>query len=152
MIRKATVFDANELTKMWVEMCAEVFVRPDLLIEYDNPTVLFNTLVYRISSSDWGVGVYEVDGKIVGFMMSRVKHPQYSNCHIICECEAIYIYPEYRNKGIHKEFGEETIRWGKANNATQFEFSGPYSEVLIRFWNKLGYEPVIVTYRQKEAT
>jgi len=151
MIRKANVFDANELTKMWDAMYKEVIPRASMREEYNNLTSLFINMVARIESPEWAVVIYEVDGNIAGFVMSRIKYPQYNHCHVVGECEVLYIYPEYRNNGIHKKLLDESIEWGKANNATQFEFSGPYDESRIKFWDKLGYEPVIVTYRQKEA-
>ena len=150
MIRRAFVFDANELTKMWDAMHKEVSHRESILEEYNNLTVLFINLVKRIESPDWCVAVYEVDEQIAGFFMGRIKWPEYNHCHVIGECEAIYVKPEYRGHNIHCKLIEECVNWAKANKATQFEFSGPYDETMIRFWDKLGYEPVTISYRQKE--
>ena len=151
MIRKANVFDANELTKMWDSMYDEVITRPSFRKEFDNLTALFMNMVARIESPEWAVIVSEENGVIEGFTMGRIKYPQYNHCHVILECEVIYVKPAYRCKGVHKELLKEGKRWGEDNNATQFEFAGPYDEILMRFWNKLGYEPVYVVYRQKEA-
>lgn len=150
MIRRAFVFDANELTKMWDSMHREIATRPAMLEEYSNLTNLFISLVARIESPDWCVAVYEKDETIAGFMMSRIRWPQYNQCHVIGECEVIYVKPEFRGDNIHKMLIDESIKWCKANNAKEFEFSGPYDKLMIKFWDALGYEPVIVTYRQKE--
>ena len=151
MIRKANVFDANELTKMWDSMYDEVITRSSMRKEYDNLTSLFINMVARIESQEWAVIIYEVEGNIAGFSMGRLHYPLYNKCNVILECEVIYVYPEYRGLAIHEKLMNEGRQWGINNNATQFEFSGPYNEVLVKFWDKLGYEPVAITYRQKEA-
>lgn len=150
MVRRAFVFDANNITKLWHEMHREVAPRKTFIQEHDNVTTLFINLVARIESPDWHVAVYEEDGKTVGFIMGCARWPTYNRCHMIASCEALYVDPEHRNNNIHCKLMDSFTTWATDNNINEYEFVGPYSEVSIRFWDRLGYVPVSVTYRQKE--
>lgn len=148
--RNATIWEAEEITNLWIRMHDEIDKHPAIREEYNDPENLFIHMVTRIKHTNWIVMVAVADENIVGFIMGFLRWPDYNPCHMIGTCEALYVVPEYRHDGIHKGLMEASIADAKGKNVTQFEFIGSYDPGLIRFWDKLGFEPVQIVYRQKE--
>lgn len=148
--RRATIWDAESITKLWDKMHDETDVNEALREEYNNKESMFIHMVTRIKLDNWVVIVVEDEGKIAGFIMGFVRQPDYNPCHIIGTCEAMYVVPEYRHNGIHKELTNRIINVARTKGATQFELIGTYSPSLIKFWDHMGFEPVQIVYRYKE--
>ena len=149
-IRIATWLDAQNITVLWGKMYLEILTRPAMRLEYANLKNFFLKLLVRMDSPEWHVIVAEDDGEIVGFMMSLLQWPPYNPCHIIGFIEALYLEPEYRGNGLYKELLKEGTEWGEKNKMKEIEFVSPYDPVKIEFYNRMGFEPVQVVYRQKE--
>lgn len=150
LYRRATIWDAEIITKLWDSMHDEVDVNKAIREEYNNTESMFIHMVTRIKLDNWVVLVAEDDGKVVGFIMGFVRYPDYNPCHIIGTCEAMYVAPEYRHKGVHAELTDTIIEEARKKGATQFELIGTYSPSLIKFWDHMGFEPVQTVYRYKE--
>jgi GNAT superfamily N-acetyltransferase len=151
IIRKATVWDAQKIAEMWKDMHEEINKREDIKKEHGDIKTAFLRFIIKIESLDWNVLVAEQDGDILGFISGFVHYPEYSQVHILGTCENLYVAPWCRGRGIHKNLVDELRAWGESKKATQFEFGGTFSERAIKFWDKLGYEPVQVFFRQKEV-
>jgi GNAT superfamily N-acetyltransferase len=121
-----------------------------MLQENSDTSILFNTLITRLSDPNWGILIAEYEGKIAGFIMGKVHWPMYSQCHIMGTCETLYVYPEYRGKRVHKQLLTEGVKLFKEKGAVEFEFICLNDERMLRLYDHLGCEPVQVVLRQKQ--
>ena len=149
-IRIATWLDAQRIAVLWGKMYLEILTRPAMLLEYANLKNFFLKLLVRMDSPEWHVIVAEDDGEIIGFMMSLIQWPPYNPCHVIAFTEALYVEPDYRDNGLYKKLIQESMEWGKKNKVQEKEFVSPYNQVMIDFYDRMGFAPVQVVYRQKE--
>lgn len=149
--RRATIWDAESITKLWDSMHDEVDINEAIREEYSNTESMFIHMITRVKLDNWVVLVAEKDKEIVGFIMGLVRYPDYNQCHIIGTCEAMYVKPEHRKQGIHNELIDTIIAEARKKGATQFELIGTYASHLIKFWDNLGFEPVQTIYRYKEG-
>ena len=149
-IRPATWLDSMNITAMWMKMYLEIIKREAMLKEVSNVKNLFNQVVTRLDDPNWIILIAEEEGKIAGFIMGKVHWPLYSQCHIIGTCETLYVYPEYRGKGIYKQLIEEGRKIMVEKGVVDIEFICVNDKRVLDLYDKLGYEPVKVVLRQKE--
>jgi len=149
--RKAVWTDAMEITDLWDAMHREIDTLPSIRKEHENKKSLFLNIVTRIELPDWIIQVIEEEGKLVGFVMGRVQLPNYSDCHYLGFCEALYVLPEHRHTGIYKELLEAAMKVGREKKAEYFDFVGPYDMKLVSFWAKMDFEPIYIIYRRAEG-
>ena len=149
--RDATVWDATEITRLWGLMHLEIDKRPSVRKEYADLKTFFINLIVRIEHPDWIVLVAEEEKRIIGFIMGVVHWPEYNHCHKVGTCEALYVEQDYRHNGIHDILIAKIIEKGNERKVFEYEFIGTYEPTLIKFWDKLGFEPVQIIYRQKEG-
>jgi len=151
LIRFATWLDTMAITVMWLKMHQEVTKRKALLEENSNDKNLFVQVLSRVEDPNWTVLIAEKEGEVAGFVMGKVYWPPYNKCHIIGACEALYVYPEHRDNIIYKQLVYNLKEEVEKKGATEFELTCPYDKRFLDFYDSLGYEPIHVTMRQKEA-
>ena len=163
LIRPATWRDTERITDLFGKMCDEIAPTPAIREEYNSPENIFLNIAARIKLPAWHIVVienvprihetdpYGVNKKIIGFMMSELRWPRYNNCHVIGAVEALYVVPAHRGNGLYARMIEDSVVWGAKNNVREIEFVSSYEPHIMNFYDKLGYRPVQVVYRKKEA-
>lgn len=150
-IRPATIWDAEKITDLWLAMHKEITTNKGLLKENSNRENLFLTVITRTKLPEWAVLVAEENDEIYGFSMGTAIMPRYNPCHVLGVFEARYIDPTRRGQGIAKMLNDKMFQWAASKNITEIEFLTSYSERLIRVYDRLGFEPVSIAFRKKEA-
>jgi len=151
IIRPATVWDAENITKLWSQMYKEITTNASLLEEVGSDETLFISVVTRTKLPDWCILVAEENNEIFGFMMALARWPDYSNCHVIGHVEALYVVPEKRGTGLYNSLIEKMYEWGDSKNINHVQFMSKNDPKIQKLYSHLGYEPVQFIYRKKEV-
>jgi GNAT superfamily N-acetyltransferase len=151
IIRPATVWDADKIANLWYAMNQEIFKNNAILEENSNKENLFLNVITRTKLPDWCILIVEEEQEIQAFMMANIYYPKYNNCYILGIVEALYVKPEYRGNGLFKKLIDKMFAWGESKNVTHVEFLSTYDDRMIKLYDRLGYEPVQITYRKKEV-
>ncbi len=151
MIRRAAWTDSLHLTSLWEKMKKETISNRALMKECD-PESYFRHLVARMLNEDWYIYIAEEKNEIVGFLTAFLHWPNYGRAHIIGTVEDIYVLPEHRGDDLYKELIAVAVAAGRERGMKEMEFQSTNDAKMIRLYRQIGFEPVFVTYRQKEAS
>lgn len=93
--------------------------------------------------------VAEIEGKVVGFMLGRVKRvPPYMGGMLVGEVSDMWIEPEARRLGIGEKLSELTIDWLREQKVHSVE--ARILEVNLpstKLYTKMGFQPELRQYR-----
>lgn len=145
--RQADIHDILPVTLLWVKMIQEVF---DGFINLDKVEVdAFSfALCDRIRYPNTYTLLVEDEGKIIGFIHGYLQDRPYGKPRVIAFCEARYIEKEYRNKdNIAKIMIQKFVDWAHDLGVYDGEFMIPYSEGLIKVYERMGYKPYTIIFR-----
>ena len=62
-----------------------------------------------------------VDEKIVGYVFGKIEPPNNVVKKREARLDALFVLPEYRNRGIARELVNELVKWAKNNGAASLE-------------------------------
>lgn len=88
---------------------------------------------------------------MMGFMAGWTHLADYTAAYPVTTVEALYLYPEARGTGAYKKLFEQMKEATDARGSKEVEFKSMYDPRIMKFYDKLGYMPVQVVYRKKEA-
>ena len=148
LIRKATIWDTQDITKMWSEMQDEIAIPYRTADDREMERFYFGVIA-RLQRSDWHILIAEDGNKPAGFIMGNILRYEYGNSDIIGNCDHLFVKPEYRGSGIGSQLITELNNWAKISGATIAEFTTVYDEKLIRKWQHRGYIPSQVIYTKE---
>lgn len=148
--KNATVWDAVRIIPLWIKMRQEIAIEGLTIGSGESdPERFFLELIVRTKLPEFVIQVAEIEGKIVGFVISHTYSPKYSDNKIIGSCLSVYVEPEHRNKGIAEHLIKSSIEIGKRMGIKEAEFITAYNPDLIKKWLTRGYIPVQVTWRKE---
>ena len=148
MIRQATIWDTNRISKLWGKLLDEVKIdgKSGNIKEQER---FYIHLLARIKKDDSCVIVTEIDGEVVGFASTDYHYAKYGSENLIGLCDNIYIEKEYRNKNLMNPMIDWMITYGKSYGMKEMQFETVYNPSLIKFWERKGFKPTQVTYYQE---
>lgn len=144
--RQATLWDALDITKLWLNMADEVPKMMDKEPDAENFMIM---LMKWIKDPDGRVLVAVDNEKIIAFMLSYAQYEQYSKTKIYGFCEAIYVEKAYRGQKIDERLIDESIGEGKLLGMTSMEFITDYNPRLVDVWQRKGYEATKIIFRKE---
>lgn len=149
IIRQATVWDAYAIVDMWEEEVSELKIK-FMVCNEEEKQRFFISLIKKLQNCLYKILVAECKNKIIGFVMGNVRSDEYGNPNRIGLCEHIYLKPEYRNNYTFKKMLTKLMAYSKIIGIQQVQFYTKYDKKIIKFYERLGYEPVQVLFG-KEA-
>lgn len=144
MIREANIKDINAIVDLWEEMMNFHIQKSDLYeIKPDARQIYAYYLKEVLKSHESIVIVYEIENKIVGYLMAEesLNPPVYKETKIGTIIE-ICVTEKHRNKGIGEELLAEIEKWfiNKGINRIECMISD-FNEISKSFWFKNMYKP-----------
>jgi ribosomal protein S18 acetylase RimI-like enzyme len=142
IIRKAKLKEVGEISKLHKKL-AEYHHRLD---NFYSSKINSKRYIRKVIKQ---ILVAELEGKIVGFIIFRIKkHPAYSEK--ITHISDLYVDEKYRKLGIGKKLVEEIIKLSKSKKVKYITITVHCkNEIGLKFWKKLGFEEYSKNMRLK---
>lgn len=145
-IRPADIHDILPMALMWTQMTQEIF--PDFVkvdkVELDKFAFAMADRL-RVDHVFTRVAVH--GAKIVGFIHGYFQERSYGQPNRTAFCETLFVYPEYRGKGLKDKLVKSFIDWAEANHLT-IEFMTRYDPDILDMWGKYGAKPYTIVFRR----
>ncbi len=94
--------------------------------------------------------VAEEAGKVIGILKSDLIERCFYEPRLEGRIIEFYIMPEFRRRGIGRQFIEEAIQRLKARGAQLITAEFPsLNEIAVSFYEKLGFRPIINIYAKE---
>ena len=94
--------------------------------------------------------IAEIDKKVVGYLAGSIYDDATFSYYdgITAEMDNMFIKEEYRRFGIGSKFVNAFLVWAKNKNAKRiFVTASSKNENTIKFYKKMGFEPINTTLR-----
>jgi len=144
MIREANIDDINAIVELWEEMMNFHIQKSGLYeIKPDARQIYAYYLKEIIKSHESIVLVYEIENKIIGYLMAEeaLNPPVYKETRIGTIVE-ICVTENYRNKGIGEELLTKIEKWFLDKGINRVEcLVSDFNEISKGFWFKNDYKP-----------
>lgn len=146
--RKATLWDAVIVTKMWADMMDEV----ELVGRCADREQMDRFLVghsAKLILNDYHTIIAEDEREYpVGFVTGYIHYYEYGSSKLVGTCDNLYVRPLYRTSGgeISLKLVDRLIEWVDSMGAEEYEFLTKYNEREIKVWQRRGYTPAQVTF------
>jgi L-amino acid N-acyltransferase YncA len=143
MIRNAVDADINAIIGLWQEMMDFHIERSDLYQMKENAQKIYsNYLKDVLISPDYVVLVYEIENKVLGYLIATESNepPVYEGTvGLILE---ISVTRKHRNKGIGEKLLAEIEKYFENKGIKRIEcMVSDFNEISKGFWFKNGYNP-----------
>jgi GNAT superfamily N-acetyltransferase len=144
-IRQATVWDARDITKLWVKFMKET--QPvNRKFGIKEQEVFYLQLLVNIKK-DFHCVVVAVDKeKIIGFITAYVHYYRMAGNLRIGTCNNLYVEKKYRGQDVAGQLLSWATNYGKSYKIKEMEFVTNYEPRLIKIWGRKGYKPSQVTF------
>lgn len=114
MIRTAILSDSSQIAYVLTETWKTAYRG---LIDYEylqklNQDFFTNKMIQNITLEREKIFVFEVDGKVTGFISGRAVHESF-------EVIGFYVYPDYQGNGIGKKLLEQIKQYAKSQSCTE---------------------------------
>lgn len=146
-IRKATIEDLGSISKLNKELFEyEIKYGDEYSQDWTYSEGAQSYFKRRIESERGIVLVAEVDGEVVGYMLSFIADYSYRLPATIAEIENTFIREEFRGKRIGKKLAEETKRIAKEKGAKRLKVIATLKNTRgIEFYHSIGLKDFDLT-------
>ena len=152
-IRELTESDYNELILLYVELdFLHVQERPDCFIHRDADEIYpKDAFIHNIAYPGCTeLGAF-YKGKLVGFVSATLweESLMVKNVKTVC-LDNIYVFPEYRCKGIGTKLFKKIEDWAKKNGAVRLDLhTWDFNKTAIAMYEKMGMVPQRYVFEKK---
>lgn len=141
-IRKATIKDLGSISKLNKELFEyEIKYGDEYSQDWTYSEGAQSYFKRRIESERGIALVAEVDGEVVGYMLSFIAEYPYRLSTMIAEIENTFVKEEFRGKGAGRKLAEETKRIAKEKGAKRLKVVASYKNTRgIKFYHSIGFQ------------
>ena len=149
--RPATIWELTEVGRLWAEMVKDI---DKIAIEDPMPEMYLREIFESYGSITTIVYIAEdpETNNIIGFISGEIGAIPYTK-RLTCHGEALYVKPEYRNKGVNFKLMEEFIKEALTRDVDKLidhiEFDTSFKGAPIKAYERMGFEPVQLRYRKE---
>jgi len=148
-IRRATIWDAVEITKLYEKLAKET---PVLMCNTSEKELerFFINIQIRIKGEGLVRVLEDENNKMVGFMSGYTYIREYGSSHVIAFCDNIYIEPEHRGFALLNDLCNHAVMGAQKIGAKEIQFNLPYdaqSHQLLR--KRQGYKASLIVYSKE---
>lgn len=142
VIRKATIEDLGSISKLNKELFEyEEKYGDEYNLDWTYSEGAQSYFKRRIESEKGIVLVAEVDGEVVGYMLSFIADYPYRLPATIVEIENTFVREEFRGKGLGKKFADETKKIAKEKGAKRLKVIAAFKNTRgIKFYHSIGLQ------------
>ncbi|WP_205862083.1 GNAT family N-acetyltransferase [Planosporangium thailandense] len=150
-IRTATRRDLDEVVELSAELFAEDAGQRDPYTDLGWPRreghEYFGGLLTGPTTRCW---LAEVDGKVAGSLIGRIKRETTVRPARVAELESMYVRPEYRSAGVGAALVAEFMAWARGRGAKLAAVTAyAANERALAFYARNGFTPQSVQLEQE---
>jgi len=143
-IRRATLWDAIKIAKLWEQQIEE---KPLFLFKSNDKELerFYINIQFKIKTEV--VCVAEEKEEIVGYISGKTYNRKYGSSHLIGLCENLYVIPKYRNFEASSKLMNTAVELLKQKGVEEIQFiTLPELRTYRAMRERQGYKPVFAIY------